>query len=400
MLARGTGLTRVNTTRTILLSQFESLTRKLELDGPAMSTMEEEELGLPSPTESMMDADFLLQIEQLQKSLALPPVVLPRRTFTAYCMELLERIPYREKLTPRVRGLILLNVLVGLVASNWVIIKDTGTFFDPFTFASLRFGVASLAFTPFWEEAFNDQAILTAGAELGLWSGLGYLTQTLGLITTDASRASFFSTFTVLTVPLLAGLTGHKIKKTTWVAVIGSILGVSLLENSGSPPGIGDLWSLLSAFFFGVQIFRTEHHAKALPEGSALPLLGVIIPVITAMALACAAASHPGEALHWAAHPGGALRMMASPDAPWGQILYTGLLSTDLALLIELVALKDVSSTDAAIIYTLEPVLGAGLAFAVLGERWGPAGWVGAGLIVGSSLVTQVIGSEEPVKQE
>ena len=100
------------------------------------------------------------------------------------------------------------------------------------------------------------------------------------------------------------------------------------------------------------------------------------------------------------------------------QILWTGLLSTDLALLIEvrphssgcaqlhvsvvfcllprllicvfpshltsftppqLSALNTVSSVDASIIYTAEPVLGAGLAFLMLGERWGPSGWVGAG---------------------
>ena len=31
----------------------------------------------------------------------------------------------------------------------------------------------------------------------------------------------------------------------------------------------------------------------------------------------------------------------------------------------------------------------------LLGERWGPLGWAGAGLIVASSLVTQLYGREE-----
>jgi EamA-like transporter family len=56
----------------------------------------------------------------------------------------------------------------------------------------------------------------------------------------------------------------------------------------------------------------------------------------------------------------------------------------------QVIALKDVPSTEAAIIYTLEPVLGAAFAYMLLGERWGPAGWVGAGLIVSSSLAAQV----------
>lgn len=54
--------------------------------------------------------------------------------------------------------------------------------------------------------------------------------------------------------------------------------------------------------------------------------------------------------------------------------------------------LQDVSSTEAAIIYTLEPVLGAGLAYALLGERWNASGWAGASLIIGACLIAQVGG--------
>lgn len=66
----------------------------------------------------------------------------------------------------------------------------------------------------------------------------------------------------------------------------------------------------------------------------------------------------------------------------------------------QVVALHDVSSTDAAIIYTMEPVLGAGLAYVVLGERWGSLGWLGAALIIASSLAAQIVGTEEEVTPE
>ena len=52
--------------------------------------------------------------------------------------------------------------------------------------------------------------------------------------------------------------------------------------------------------------------------------------------------------------------------------------------------MQDVDSTDAAIVYTMEPVLGALWAYILLGERWGPNGWIGAALILASSFVTQV----------
>ena len=43
----------------------------------------------------------------------------------------------------------------------------------------------------------GERVILKAGLELSVWTALGYFTQALGLMTTDASRASFLSTFTV-----------------------------------------------------------------------------------------------------------------------------------------------------------------------------------------------------------
>ena len=43
-----------------------------------------------------------------------------------------------------------------------------------------------------------DRRILRAGVEIGMWTAAGYITQSAGLLTTDASRASFLSTFTVL----------------------------------------------------------------------------------------------------------------------------------------------------------------------------------------------------------
>ena len=60
----------------------------------------------------------------------------------------------------------------------------------------------------------------------------------------------------------------------------------------------------------------------------------------------------------------------------------------------QLVALKEVSSTECALVYSMEPVLGAGFAFLALGERWGPTGWLGAAIIVASSLTGQIMAGD------
>ncbi|KAK9816221.1 hypothetical protein WJX74_001240 [Apatococcus lobatus] len=300
------------------------------------------------------------------------------------------------KWTPRIRGLVLLNLLVLLVATNWVVLRDTETFFDAFDFAALRFTIAAAAFSPFLSKAVKNPKIVQAGVELGAWSALGYLTQAQGLLTSDASRASFISTFTVLVVPLLSGLSGKGIRRTTIISGLVALVGVGLLESGGSASfDTGDLWNFASAIAFGIQVFRTEHHSRQLPQKSSLQLMSVLLLTIAAISVGAAGFKHPADVAAFAGNPGQYLSHVHPATLPWKQILYTGLLSTDVALWLEVIALQDVSSVEAAIIYTLEPVLGAAFAYLLLGERWGPAGWCGAALIVLSSLATQIWGSPD-----
>ena len=72
----------------------------------------------------------------------------------------------------------------------------------------------------------------------------------------------------------------------------------------------------------------------------------------------------------------------------------------DLQFCSQLVAMRDVSATEAAVITTMEPLWGAAFAWCVLGERWGLRGWVGAAFILCGSLANQIWGSlETPVKR-
>lgn len=102
-----------------------------------------------------------------------------------------------SRLSPRIRGLILLNILVLLCGANWVVMKEAEDFLDPYTFAALRFSLAAVVFSPWIKGAVQDRAVLRGGLELGMWSALAYMLQSVGLVTSDASRASFLSTFTV-----------------------------------------------------------------------------------------------------------------------------------------------------------------------------------------------------------
>ena len=114
-----------------------------------------------------------------------------------------------------------------------------------------RFGVAALAFWPYFSKV--DKDILYAGLDIGVWAAIGiassshtaciecniarvagfehatragYLAQAQGLLTTDASHASFISALTVIVVPILVGLSGRGVRALTWVSAFVAFIGV------------------------------------------------------------------------------------------------------------------------------------------------------------------------------
>ncbi|CAI0394181.1 unnamed protein product [Linum tenue] len=249
------------------------------------------------------------------------------------------KIRFRSR---KLRSVLLLNVVAVVYASDICMVKAVEATTDPAAFAAVRFLVSAIPFVPFLLRSRGDSHTRNAGFELGLWASLGYLIEAVGLLTADASRASFISLFTVIAVPLLDGMLGGIVPARTWFGVLMSAIGVAMLESSGSPPNVGDLLSFLSALFFGIHMLRTEHFSRKMKKEDFLPLLGY-----------------------------------------------------------EMAAMRSVSATETAVIYGLEPLWGAGFAWFLLGERWGTAGWIGAALVLGGSLVVQILGNvSESIKSE
>ncbi len=59
----------------------------------------------------------------------------------------------------------------------------------------------------------------------------------------------------VLVVPLLSGLSGQGIRRTTIFSGVAALVGVGLLESGGSKGfDSGDLWNFASAVAFGIQV--------------------------------------------------------------------------------------------------------------------------------------------------
>ncbi|KAJ8772166.1 hypothetical protein K2173_027343 [Erythroxylum novogranatense] len=330
-----------------------------------------------------------------------------------------EKRPFWRKFlfaSEKIRSVLLLNVITVVYASNIPVVKAVEDMMDPAAFSAVRFVVSAIPFLPFVFRARDDAQTRNAGLELGLWVSLGYLIEAIGLLTSDAGRASFISLFTLLhSFPNLDGLEniincniktnftgligdcctiGATIPVRTWFGVLMSAIGVAMLECSGSPPCVGDLLNFLSAIFFGIHMLRTEHISRNTKKENFLPLLGYEVCVVAFLSTMWVMIGGWFDEVELD-QLSFTLPMVWDwiVTFPWIPALYTGVFSTGLCLWVEFAAMRDISATETAVIYGLEPLWGAGFAWFLLGERWGTAGWIGATLVLCGSLVVQIYGT-------
>nr|TKW20901.1 hypothetical protein SEVIR_4G197900v2 [Setaria viridis] len=186
----------------------------------------------------------------------------------------------------KARSVMLLNLVTLIFASNISVVKEAETLLDPDLFNMLRFTIAAIPFVPLLLKSLRDMQIFVRGLELGIWVSLAYLAQAIGLVTADAGRTSFISALTVIIVPFLDGLVGAEVPPYTWFGALLSLLGVAMLELSGSPPCVGDLLNLMSAFSFAIHMLRTEHISRNMKKENFLTLVGCEVFVVAIISAA------------------------------------------------------------------------------------------------------------------
>lgn len=264
---------------------------------------------------------------------------------------------------------------------------------SPTALNALRFSCAALCFVPMIPRALKTVPLASA-TELGCWLTLGYTFQAFGLSMTSASHGAFTGAFTVLTVPVLIGLSGKEVGKSVWFSAAAALFGISLLTGDGGAPNLGDLFCVASAIFFGVHKWRGEAIVSGVENARGLVALQLGILSLCSIGLALPEIS---DTLSTNGISGS---LELSKALPWGDILFMGVGTTALTLYIEMEALKDVSAATAALIYTSEPIWGATFAWILLSERWGLLGWIGGAVVVGASAYSQLSGESEKLKYQ
>lgn len=228
---------------------------------------------------------------------------------------------------------------------------------------------------------------LTQGLWVGAFGAAGMLLQNDGLRYTAASTSAFLTQFYAIAIPIALALRARRAPP--WPVGVSTILvlaGVAILGRfdwRALRLGRGEIETLLSSLFFMGQILWLDHPAYR--RSRVMPLTAVMMMIQAIVFGAWGAAAAPS----WAAW-----RPLLT-SGPW--LGLTFVLATACTLLTYLIMnrwQREVSATEAGLIYCFEPIFGSLLALcapAVLARYAGISysdERVTISLLVGGGLIT------------
>ena len=194
----------------------------------------------------------------------------------------------------------------------------------------------------------------------------------------SACRSAFLLYLNVKLVPIFAWvLFGAKIEGRTWLSAAIAVVGTCLLGyDGGTPPNIGDAWCVAAAAASAMFILRLGAYTNRF-EASELNATSMVST--TALCLGWVVATD---------HPGSLDDMLLKGNTQVAAALYLGLVTTALTNFLQTIGQRYVRAEKAAIIYSIDPVWGAGFAYLLLGETIAEQGLAGCALLMLATAIS------------
>ncbi|ADW68592.1 DMT family transporter [Granulicella tundricola] len=286
------------------------------------------------------------------------------------------------------RVLLLGTVLVW--GGSFVVVKAALGDASPLLFNLIRMSLAAVVLAGVnWRELHGvTRAQVRAGALAGLFLALGYQFQTFGLVRTTAAKSAFITGLVVVFVPLLTLVPRFRpagMRAPGWTAGVGACLAFGGLLLVTTPAGtaakdifgtigLGDLLTLVCALAFAGHLLILARVSKGMGAG----LLGTLQ---IADAAGVMLVTLPLEPVHFFHLTG---RLVVALGV-------TSVLATAAAFTIQSYAQQHLPATQTAVILTLEPVFAWLTSMVVLGERLSGRSMAGAGLILISIALIELL---------
>ncbi|MGN0526772.1 MAG: DMT family transporter [Acutalibacteraceae bacterium] len=221
---------------------------------------------------------------------------------------------------------------------------------------------------------FFSKPLFIGGILCGTFVCIASLVQQYGIILSGVSKSGFLTTLYILIVPILGIFLKKKIKVTTWISVAIALVGMYFLCMTAGNFSIskGDLFLILCAFLFSVQILFVDHFVEKV-EPVRLSLMQFAVSAVI---------STVGAVLFET------IDINAIKEA-WFSIFYAGVLSSGVAFTLQVVSQKNLNPTVASLIMSLESVFAA-LSGAVFGERLTGRETLGCILVFSAVILAQI----------
>jgi drug/metabolite transporter (DMT)-like permease len=237
---------------------------------------------------------------------------------------------------------------------SFIVMKDAIQRQSVNNFLFTRFALAVIVMIlirPQTIKLFNKD-LLQRGGLAGIFLGLGYIAQTLGLERTGAAITGFITGLYVVLTPLIASIVlKEKITKFTWLCIAVATFGLGLLSIRGFSVGIGEMFVLASAVLFAAHIIALSKWSSGRDVYAMTVIQLTMCAILAGLASAVEGYSLP-------------------PDrGVWSVVIFTAVFATALAFIVQTWSQAHMSATKVAVILTMEVVFAALFAILLGGER-------------------------------
>lgn len=231
-------------------------------------------------------------------------------------------------------------------ATSFVILKNTLNSIGTFWVLAIRFTVSALLLGLFAVKKLGkmDKRSFRGSVMMGVCLTVAYVVQTYGLVYTTPGKNAFLTATYCVLVPFMAWAAyGRKPDMSNILATFICFGGIGLVSLSGAENGvnIGDMLTLICGVFYGIQIIMMEQYVA---DCDALS--------ITTVQFGTAALLCWIGALLFETPP------VNVPNSAWLSIAYMSVMCTAICFFLQAWGMKYTPSSTAAVIMTMESVLG------------------------------------------
>jgi len=262
-----------------------------------------------------------------------------------------------------------------LWGATFVVIRDSLAAVPPVAMVCARFAAAALmlGILAALRRTRFDRRAWRAGILGGVCAACGYLFQAIGLQFTSAGSSAFLTCTGTLFAgvfawPLLGQRPGTVLLAGLGLAAVGS----ALLPAQGLGLGPGEIWTLLGALAYALQIVAVARDAPTADPLAIVFIQSAVIAVLMApfgvTELPMLGTLSPADLARL-----GYLAIAGSMLAPWLQIF----------------AQRYVAPGRIGLLFALEPMFALVFAISLGGERYAGPWWLGAALILSGVILVE-----------